>query len=92
MGPGHEDVADRPVRCWASLFTAQAIAYRARFGVPTDGPGMGVVIQRIVPARAAGVLMTLEPVTGDRSQLYLEATYGSVRASCAETWVPIATG
>ncbi|GAA4736983.1 PEP/pyruvate-binding domain-containing protein [Actinomycetospora chibensis] len=73
---GRDEVARHVVRCWASLFTPQAIAYRAHFGVPLEDLGMGVVVQRMVPARCAGVLMTLEPVTGDQGQIYLEATYG----------------
>jgi rifampicin phosphotransferase len=73
---GRDGVARHVVRCWASLFTPQAISYRAHFDVPLEDLGIAVVVQRMVPARGAGVLMTLEPVTGDRSQIYLEATYG----------------
>src|SRR6202012_2593519 len=64
------------LRCWASLFTPQAISYRAHFEVPLEDLGIAVVVQRVVPARGGGVLMTLEPVTGAPSQIYLEATYG----------------
>ncbi|MCD2194578.1 hypothetical protein LQ327_14490 [Actinomycetospora endophytica] len=73
---GRDEVARHVLRCWASLFTPQAISYRAHFGVPLEDLGIAVVVQRMVPARGAGVLMTLEPVTGDRSQIYLEAGYG----------------
>jgi rifampicin phosphotransferase len=73
---GRDEVARHVVRCWASLFTPQAISYRAHFAVPLEDLGIAVVVQRMVPARGAGVLMTLEPVTGDRSQIYLEAGYG----------------
>ena len=65
------------VRCWASLFTPRAIGYRARLAVALDDLAMGVVVQQMVPADAAGVMMmTLEPVGGDRSQIYVEAAYG----------------
>jgi pyruvate,water dikinase len=37
---------------------------------------MGVVVQRIVPADTAGVMMTLDPVTGDPSQITIEAAFG----------------
>ena len=37
---------------------------------------MGVVVQVMVPAEAAGVLLTLDPLTGDRSQVTIEAAYG----------------
>jgi phosphoenolpyruvate synthase len=64
------------VRCWASLFTPRAIGYRARRDIPLDDLAMGVVVQQMVPADAAGVMMTMEPVRGDRSQIYIEAAYG----------------
>lgn len=73
---GVDSVVDHLVSCWASLFTPHAIGYRERVGVPTAGLAMGVVIQVMVSARSSGVMMTLEPVTGNRSQMYLEATYG----------------
>jgi pyruvate,water dikinase len=37
---------------------------------------MGVVVQRMVPAEAAGVMLTIDPVTGDRSAIVIEAAYG----------------
>jgi phosphoenolpyruvate synthase/pyruvate phosphate dikinase len=63
-------------RCWASLFTDRAVAYRARLGIGDDEVAMGVVVQAMVPAEAAGVLLTLDPLTGDRSQVTIEAAYG----------------
>lgn len=37
---------------------------------------MGVVIQEMVPAEAAGVMFTRHPVTGDPSRLVISADYG----------------
>jgi pyruvate,water dikinase len=37
---------------------------------------MGVVVQEMVPASVAGVMMTLDPLTGDPSQVTIEASYG----------------
>jgi phosphoenolpyruvate synthase/pyruvate phosphate dikinase len=73
---GAEAVVGHVTRCWASLFTPRAVAYRARLGVPDDEIAMGVVVQVMVPAEAAGVLLTLDPLTGDRSQVTIEAAYG----------------
>ena len=65
---GAAAVAEHVTRCWASLFTPRAVAYRARLGIPDDGLAMGVVVQAMVPAEAAGVLLTLDPLNGDPSQ------------------------
>jgi phosphoenolpyruvate synthase/pyruvate phosphate dikinase len=73
---GPRAVADHVARCWASLFTARAVAYRARLGIPDEAAAMAVVVQAMVPAEAAGVLLTLDPLTGDRSQVTIEAAYG----------------
>jgi pyruvate,water dikinase len=73
---GAASVGRHVLRCWGSLFTPQAIAYRANLGMPVDGGAMGVVVQRIVPAEAAGVMMTLDPLTGDPSQITIEAAFG----------------
>jgi phosphoenolpyruvate synthase/pyruvate phosphate dikinase len=73
---GGEQVLDNVVRCWASLFTAQAIAYRAHRHVPVQDLAMGVVVQCMVPAEAAGVMLTIDPVNGDRSQISIEAAFG----------------
>jgi phosphoenolpyruvate synthase/pyruvate phosphate dikinase len=71
-----EEVLRHVVRCWGSLFTPQAISYRLHVGTPFDDLAMGVVVQAMVPAEAAGVMLTLDPISGDRSTIALEAAYG----------------
>jgi cytochrome P450 len=73
---GEDAVVDHVRRCWASLYSARSIAYRAERGIAHDGIQMGVAVQRMVPARAAGVAMTLNPANGDRSKIAIEASYG----------------
>ncbi len=62
--------------CWASLWTPRAIGYRAQHDVPTDGVAMAVVVQALVPAESAGILFTANPVTGDRDQAVINASWG----------------
>lgn len=73
---GGEAVARHVVRCWGSLFTPQAISYRLDRGVPLEHLAMGVVIQRMVAAEAAGVMITIDPVTGDPSEISIESSFG----------------
>ncbi|MFI5612605.1 PEP/pyruvate-binding domain-containing protein [Amycolatopsis sp. NPDC051903] len=73
---GADEVAAAVRRCWASLFTARAISYRARDGVESTDDAMGVVVQRMVDATAAGVFMTLNPANGDRSKVVVESVWG----------------
>jgi phosphoenolpyruvate synthase/pyruvate phosphate dikinase len=76
------------VRCWSSLFTPQALAYFRRVGLRPDETAMGVVVQTMVPAEAAGVMITLDPVNGDPSQVTIEASYGLGQAVVAGEVTP----
>ena len=73
---GAAAVLDAVRRCWASMYNDESVAYRRRLRLPEDGLGMGVVIQRMIRPRAAGVLFTRSPVTGDRSVVSIEGTWG----------------
>jgi pyruvate,water dikinase len=64
------------IACWSSLWTARAIAYRARNGIPHDGVALAVVVQMMVQSEAAGVLFTANPLTGKRSETVIDATLG----------------
>jgi len=63
-------------RCWASLWTARAIGYRARQGIGPDGLSLAVVVQLLIPAETAGILFTADPVTGRRDQAVISAAWG----------------
>ncbi|MEA2383334.1 MAG: hypothetical protein QOH72_3305 [Solirubrobacteraceae bacterium] len=73
---GAEDVVAHVRRCWASLYSARSIAYRRDRGFNGVEVRMGVAVQRMVRARAAGVAMTLNPQNGDRSKVAIEASFG----------------
>ena len=63
-------------RCWASLFTERAVAYRMRNGFDHRKTHMAVIVQEMVPARASGVLFTADPVTSNRKVSRVEAVSG----------------
>ena len=73
---GYGAVLDAVKRCWASLWTARAIGYRARHGISPDGISLAAVVQLLVPAEAAGILFTAHPVTGRRDQAMISAAWG----------------
>ena len=60
--------------CWASLYTPEAISYRARMSAPI--PSMGVTVQLMVDAVVSGVLFTCNPVSGDPSIVAVNASWG----------------
>jgi len=62
--------------CWASLYSAESVTYRRKRGLPEEGVAMAVVVQKMVNARTAGVMFTRSPLTGDRSVLTVEGSWG----------------
>jgi rifampicin phosphotransferase len=73
---GEAMVLDAVKRCWASLWTARAIGYRARHNIAQEDVSLAVVVQELVPADAAGILFTANPVTGARDQVMINAAWG----------------
>jgi pyruvate,water dikinase len=73
---GADAVLDALRRCWASLFTERALEYQARHGVDPADNAMAVAVHLMVDARVAGVMFTLNPVTGDPSRISIEASWG----------------
>ncbi|SCF24726.1 rifamycin-inactivating phosphotransferase [Micromonospora mirobrigensis] len=63
-------------RCWASLFTERAVAYRQRNGIDHRAVRMAVVVQKMVLPQVAGVLFTADPVTSNRTVASVEAGFG----------------
>jgi pyruvate,water dikinase len=73
---GKENVVSSVKECWASLFNARAIFYRAEQKFDHFKVGIAVPVQRMVQSRASGVMFTLEPVTSDKRKIVIEAVYG----------------
>lgn len=73
---GEAMVLDAVKRCWASLWTARAIGYRARSGIAHEEVSLAVVVQELVLADAAGILFTANPLTGERDQVMINAAWG----------------
>jgi pyruvate,water dikinase len=73
---GEAEVLDAVRRCWSSLWTGRAIAYRARHGIAAADVALAVVVQRMVPADVAGVLFTADPVTGAGDRFVVNAVAG----------------
>ena len=69
-------------RCWASLWTDRAVAYRATQGIDHHSVRLAVVIQKMVDASVAGVLFTANSVTGRRRQAVIDASPGLAKRSC----------
>ena len=73
---GIDEVLEKIVACWASLYTDRAIAYRNEMGYDHTDAEMAVAVQKMVRPRTAGVAFTLDPTNGDRSGICIDAAWG----------------
>ena len=73
---GEPALLDAVQKCWASLWSERATAYRQRRGIDDAAVRMAVVVQRMVPAEVAGVAFTANPVTGVRTEIVIDAGLG----------------
>ncbi len=87
---GKEDVLRAVQKCWASLFTARATFYRQQKGFKHEKVYIAVVVQKQLGVLSkdeylngkykAGIGFTIHPVTGERSKIVIEASYGQGEA------------
>jgi len=73
---GKEQVLLHVKKVWSSIYTGRAMWYRLQHDVPLDGDVMGVVVMKLVDARSAGITFTADPVTGDRTKIIIDASWG----------------
>ncbi|MEM2104385.1 MAG: phosphoenolpyruvate synthase [Candidatus Bathyarchaeia archaeon] len=73
---GEDEVIEKTVKCWSSLFTPRAIFYRTQKGFAHEKVLISVGVQKMVNALAAGVMFSINPVTGNPDQIVIEGNYG----------------
>jgi pyruvate, water dikinase len=71
-----EQCLDKVRSCWGSLYSVESITYRRRHSFAETEVAMAVVVQTMVDARTAGVMFTRSPLTGDRSVMAVEGSWG----------------
>jgi pyruvate,water dikinase len=73
---GETMVLDAVKRCWASLWTARAIGYRMRHNIAPADVSLAVVVQKLIPADASGILFTANPLNGNQQEVMINAAWG----------------
>ena len=73
VGVTREDVAAAIAECWGSAGNGRALAYRS---AERDEHTMAVIVQPLVDADASGVVVTVDPITGDEQTLLVNASFG----------------
>lgn len=74
---GAEQVLQKVIKVWSSIYNTRSISAAIRQAMPVDKcPPVGVCILKMVPARAAGVCLTVHPTTGDETKALIESNWG----------------
>jgi pyruvate,water dikinase len=71
-----KDLISSIKKCWSSLFTPRAIVYRKEKGFSHSDVLISVAVQGLIFSRVSGVMFTLEPVTGSRDRIVINASWG----------------
>ncbi len=71
----HEDLIEKIIMCWQSLWNERAIEYRNKYGVGKDF-SHAVVVQEMINSKTSGVIFTANPISGIRSEILVNAAYG----------------
>ena len=85
---GGDELIKNTVKCWSSLFTPRAIFYRSEKGFAHEKVFISVGVQKMVNSTSAGVIFTINPVTGDPSQIVIEGNYGLGESVVSGTVTP----
>jgi len=72
---GDEALAGSVQDVWASLYSPRVIFYRKRLELPGE-PEIAVIVQKMVNSEKSGVAFSIDPATGDPSDMVIEAAFG----------------
>ncbi len=73
---GAQTIIENVKKCWASVWSARAASTRKTKGVEHSRAIIAPIVQKMVNARTAGVMFTLNPLNGDRSKIVIEGSWG----------------
>ncbi len=73
---GVDAVAESVIRCWASASSEHALAYRQQQGQPGQSVRLAVLVQQLVDAEVSAVVFSANPVSGNREEIVINASWG----------------
>ena len=72
---GSEEVFEAVRKCWASLYGARAIFYRAEQGFEHDKVNLSAIVQKMVDSEKSGVMFSSQPSSGE-PEVVIEGAWG----------------
>ena len=73
---GASQVIDAVIQCWASGWSERALDYRRKQGLSDTRVEIAVLVQQLVEADVAAVVFSANPITGNRDEVVVNASWG----------------
>lgn len=73
---GEKNLIDTIKKCFASLWSDRAIAYRKETGFDKKKISLAVVVQKMIESDVSGVLFTVNPTNQNKKEMMINASYG----------------
>lgn len=73
---GIKEIEKAVIDCYQSMFSPVSLGYLVNHGIGAEGLSMSVVIQEMVQAQISGVCFTVNPLTGNDREMFIEAAEG----------------
>jgi phosphoenolpyruvate synthase/pyruvate phosphate dikinase len=85
---GVDDVLGAVARCWASGRNERALAYRKQQGLDTEEVRLAVLVQQLVAADTSSVIFSANPISGNRNEVVVTASWGLGESVVSGTVTP----
>jgi pyruvate, water dikinase len=73
---GADAIIQAVTRCWESARSEHALYYRRQQGLSVERPQIAVLVQQLVAADVAAVVFSANPITGNREEVMINASWG----------------
>ena len=73
---GADAIINAVVRCWESARSERALEYRRRQGLAVERVQIAVLVQQLVAADVSAVVFSANPVSGNRNEVVINASWG----------------
>ncbi len=76
LNVGREDLINKVKECWNSIKSERALSYAKGQNLSKDELLVAIVVQKMIDAKAAGVMFTVNPVSEDKNEAMIESAFG----------------
>jgi phosphoenolpyruvate synthase/pyruvate phosphate dikinase len=73
---GADSIVEAVTRCWESARSERALEYRRKQGLSVESPHLAVLVQQLVASDVAAVVFSANPITGNRDEILINASWG----------------